>query len=233
MNMLETQVSRGTRIYEKVVEKLKESISRGDILPGDPLPSERQLMDDFGVSRSSLREAFRVMELLGLIESVPGKGRFVRHPKSPAEDEKHIRLEDSAVLELMEARRILDPAIAAESAMRATSSDLTRMLRVLTSTEKRLGDPNLRAQADFDFHLALAEATHNFVFVNITRMNFDLIMATHDKIYNLLEDKDAFLLEHRSMYEAILDHNVDLARETAANHIDRIYKTLHRGIAAQ
>ncbi|MDO9545061.1 MAG: FadR/GntR family transcriptional regulator [Synergistaceae bacterium] len=231
--MIETQVSRGTRIYEKVVEKLKESISRGDILPGDPLPSERQLMDDFGVSRSSLREAFRVMELLGLIESVPGKGRFVRHPKSPAEDEKHIRLEDSAVLELMEARRILDPAIAAESAMRATSSDLTRMLRVLTATEKRLGDPNLRAQADFDFHLALAEATHNFVFVNITRMNFDLIMATHDKIYNLLEDKDAFLLEHRSMYEAILDHNVDLARETAANHIDRIYKTLHRGIAAQ
>ncbi|MFA5456714.1 MAG: FadR/GntR family transcriptional regulator, partial [Synergistaceae bacterium] len=177
--MIETQVSRGTRIYEKVVEKLKESISRGDILPGDPLPSERQLMDDFGVSRSSLREAFRVMELLGLIESVPGKGRFVRHPKSPAEDEKNIRLEDSAVLELMEARRILDPAIAAESAMRATSSDLTRMLRVLTATEKRLGDPNLRAQADFDFHLALAEATHNFVFVNITRMNFDLIMATH------------------------------------------------------
>ncbi len=67
------------------------------------------------------------MELLGLIESVPGKGRFVRHPKSPADDEKNIRLEDSAVLELMEARRILDPAIAAESAMRATSSDLTRM----------------------------------------------------------------------------------------------------------
>ena len=231
--MNETQVSRGTRIYEKVVEKLKESISRGDILPGDPLPSERQLMDDFGVSRSSLREAFRVMELLGLIESVPGKGRFVRYPKSPAEDEKNIRLEDSAVLELMEARRILDPAIAAESAMRATSSDLTKLLRVLTSTEKKLGQPNMRAQADFDFHIALAEATHNFVFVNITRMNFDLIMATHDKIYNLLEDKDAFLREHRSMYEAILDHDVELARDMASKHIDRIYKTLHRGIAAQ
>ena len=231
--MVETQVSRGTRIYEKVVEKLKESISKGEILPGDPLPSERQLMDDFGVSRSSLREAFRVMELLGLIESVPGKGRFVRHPKPPAEDEKNIRLEDSAVLELMEARRILDPAIAAESAMRATSSDLTRLLRVLTSTEKRLGDPNQRAQSDFDFHLALAEATHNFVFVNITRMNFDLIMATHDKIYNLLDDKEAFLAEHREMYEAILDHNVELAREMASNHIDRIYKTLHKGIAAQ
>ena len=49
----------------------------------------------------------------------------------------------------------------------------------------------------------------------------------------VLEDKDAFLHEHRSMYEAILDHNVELAREMASNHIDRIYKTLHRGIAAQ
>lgn len=231
--MFDNQVSRGTRIYEKVVEKLKDSISRGDILPGDPLPSERKLMDDFGVSRSSLREAFRVMELLGLIESVPGKGRFVRHPKPSTENEKDIRLEDSAILELMEARRILDPAIAAESAMRATSSDLTKILRILTATEKRLGDLNLRAQSDFDFHLALAEATHNFVFVNITRMNFNLIMATHDKIYNLLEDKDAFLREHHLMYEAILDHNVDMARETAANHIDRIYKTLHKGIAAR
>lgn len=232
--MIETQVSRGTRIYEKVVEKLKESISRGDILPGDPLPSERQLMDDFGVSRSSLREAFRVMELLGLIESIPGKGRFVRYPRAASENETTMRLEDSAILELMEARRLLDPAIAAESAMKATPSDLTRMLRVLTATEKRLGSPNLRAQADFDFHLVLAEATHNFVFVNITRMNFDLIMATHDKIYGLLDDdKDAFLHEHREIYEAILVHNVELARENAAMHIDRIYRTLHRGIAAQ
>lgn len=231
--VLDTQVTRGTRIYEKVVEKLKESIANGEILPGDPLPSERQLMDDFGVSRSSLREAFRVMELLGLIESIPGKGRFVRHPRTISENKETIRLEDSAILELMEARRVLDPAIAAESAMKATPSDLTRMLRVISATEKRLGDLNGRAESDFNFHLVLAEATHNFVFVNITRMNFDLIMATHDKIYNLLDDKDAFLLEHRSMYEAILDHDVDRAREMAAQHIDRIYRTLHRGIAAQ
>jgi GntR family transcriptional repressor for pyruvate dehydrogenase complex len=232
-HMLETHVSRGPRIYERVVEKLKESISNGEILPGDPLPSERQLMDDFGVSRSSLREAFRVMELLGLIESIPGKGRFVRHPRSITEDKEAIQLEDSAILELMEARRVLDPAVAAESAMKATPSDLTRMLRVITATERNLDNPAGRAQADFDFHLVLAEATHNFVFVNITRMNFDLIMATHDKIYNLLDDKDAFLLEHRAMYEAILDHDVERAREMAARHIDRIYRTLHRGIAAQ
>lgn len=230
---MNNHVERGTRIYEKVVEKLKKAIASDELRPGDPLPSERCLMDDFGVSRSSLREAFRVMELLGLIESIPGKGRFVRQPLSAEENKENIKLEESAILELMEARRILDPAIAAESAMRATPSDLTKMLRVITCTEKRLDTPRHRAQADFDFHLVLAEATHNFVFVNITRMNFDLILATHDRIYRHLEDKEAFLQEHRNMYEAILDHDVELARERAARHIDRIYKTLHRGIAAQ
>ncbi|MCC8056254.1 FadR/GntR family transcriptional regulator [Cloacibacillus sp.] len=230
--MIDAPVSRGTRIYEKVVEKLKGEIAAGNILPGDPLPSERQLMDTFGVSRSSLREAFRVMELLGLIESIPGKGRFVRHPRTISADRNTIQLEDSAILELMEARRILDPAIAGESAMRATPSDLTRILRVITTTEKTLSSPEERAQADFDFHLLLAEATHNFVFINLTRMNFDLILATHERIYNLLDDKDAFLNEHKEMYEAILDHNVDRAREAASHHIDRIYRTLHKGIAA-
>lgn len=231
--MNESHVARGTRIYEKVVERLKQSIASGELLPGDPLPSERRLMDDFGVSRSSLREAFRVMELLGLIESIPGKGRFVRLPRLDEEAVSRLKLEESAILELMEARRILDPAIAANSAMKATPSDLTKMLRVITDTEKRLDTPEHRAQADFDFHIALAEATHNFIFVNITRMNFDLILATHDRIYRHLEDKEAFLQEHRSMYEAILDHDVELAREMAARHIDRIYKTLHKGIATQ
>ena len=230
--MMEAPVSKGTRIYEKVVEKLKGEISAGNILPGDPLPSERQLMESFGVSRCSLREAFRVMELLGLIESIPGKGRFVRHPRAISENKNTIQLEDSAILELMEARRILDPAIIAESAMRATPSDLTRILRNITSTERSLASPDERAQADFDFHLLIAEATHNFVFINLTRMNFDLILATHERIYNLLDDKDAFLNEHKEMYDAILDHNVEKAREAASRHIDRIYRTLHRGIAA-
>ena len=230
--MIEAPVSKATRIYEKVVEKLKEEIAQGKLLPGDPLPSERQLMDTYGVSRSSLREAFRVMELLGLIESIAGKGRFVRQPRIISEDKQQILLEDSAILELMEARRILDPAIAGESAMRAAPSDLMRILRVITATEGHLALPKDRAQADFDFHLSLAEATHNFVFVNITRMNFDLILATHERIYNLLDDKDAFLNEHKEMYDAILDRDVERARDAASRHIDRIYRTLHRGIAA-
>jgi len=224
---------RHTRIYEQVVEEMKRLIARGDLKPGDPLPPERQLMDEMGVSRSSLREAFRVLELLGLIESIPGKGRFVRKPRGEAADARNMPLEDEAVLELMEARRVLEPAIASTAAMHALPSDLTRLRRVLSSTETNIDNLQHRAQSDFDFHLCLAESTHNFVFINIVKMTFNLIMATHERIYTLLQDKEAFLKEHRDIYEAIIDHDVSRASSLAAGHIERIYKTLQEALALE
>ncbi|HCP07001.1 MAG TPA: FadR family transcriptional regulator [Synergistaceae bacterium] len=224
---------RHTRIYEQVVNELKELISSGELLPGDPLPPERQLMSEMGVSRSSLREAFRVMELLGLIDSVPGKGRFVRKPRGEAADSRNMPLEDEAVLELMEARRALDPAIAGAAAMHAMPSDLMKLRKILSRTEKSLENIEKRSQNDFDFHLMLAEATRNFVFINIVKMTFNLIMATHERIYSLLVDKEAFFNEHQAIYEAIIDHDVARAQSLAAGHIERIYRTLQEALALE
>jgi len=230
---METRKVKPTRIYEKVVEELKDLISRGELRPGDPLPPERQMMEDLGVSRSSLREAFRVLELIGLIESVPGKGRFVRRPVTETGESRNIPLEGAAVLELMEARRIIDPAIAGEAAKRALPADLTKLRRVLSRTEQNLESTTHRAQSDFDFHLALAEATHNFIFVNIVKMTFNLIMAAHDRIYNRLTDKQAFLNEHSRLYTAIVDHDAKLASRIAATHIERVYHTLQESISLE
>jgi GntR family transcriptional repressor for pyruvate dehydrogenase complex len=225
--------TKGTRKYEKVVDAIKSAISRGELAYGDPLPPERRMIDELGVSRSSLREAFSVLELLGLIESLPGKGRFVRHPQTFQGASDAPPLEGSAVLELMEARRVLDPAIAAEASRRASPSDMTKIRRVLSGARGGLVERSHRAQSDFDFHLAMAEATHNFIFVGIVRMEFNLIMATHDLIYGALKDKSAFINEHEALYEAILDHDVDLASKAATRHIERIYKTLLGAIAMQ
>ncbi len=222
-----------TRIYEKVVEELKESISQGMLRPGDPLPPERQLMEEMGVSRTSLREAFRVLELMGLIESIPGKGRFVRRPRGETPESRDVPLEDEAILELMEARRVMDPAIAMEAAKRALPSDLTKMRRILSRTEDHLDSRDHRAQFDFDFHLAMAEATQNFVFGNVVKLMFNLIMATHERIYALLNDKEDFLHEHRDLYEAIIDHDPEKARKMASQHIDRVYRTLQEALALE
>ncbi len=233
MRIMAEKKIKQTRIYEKVVEELKGLISAGTLRPGEPLPPERKLMENIGVSRSSLREAFRVLELMGLIESIPGKGRFVRKPQKEPGNIRTEQLEDNAILELMEARRTLDPAIAAEAARRASPSDLTKLRRLLSLPEKALESFEFRAKTDFDFHYALAEATKNFVFLNIVKMTFNLIMATHERIYKLLSDKEAFLNEHKAIYEAILDHDPERASLEARQHIERIYRTLQDAIALE
>ena len=229
--MVEGSINRGTKIYEEVLGHLKEMISSGEIRPGDALPSERKLVIRFGVSRSSLREALRVMELLGFIESIPGKGRFVREPQSG--ENGTVKLEDSTMAELMSARRLIDPIIAAESAAHATDTDRKTMERVIRNTELHLDDMNSRAKADYDFHLALAEASHNFVFVNITKMDFDLLMATHKKIYDAVEDRNAFLTEHRAIYSAVCAGDTEAARAAAMRHIDRVYSVILAGTEAK
>lgn len=225
--------TRQTRKYEKVVEAVKSAIASGELKPGDPMPPERQLISDLGVSRSSLREAFSVLELLGLIEGIPGKGRFVRHPQVFTEKTGQVALEGSAMLELMAARRILDPAIASEAARKASSYDLTKIRRALSHSRETIDNRRQRAQSDYDFHLAIADATHNFMFVNIVRMEFNLIMATHELIYGILEDREAMINEHEAQYDAILSHEASRAAEAAAIHIERIYKTLLGAIALQ
>jgi GntR family transcriptional repressor for pyruvate dehydrogenase complex len=216
---------RPVRKYQAVVDSVRDAISRGEFAYGDALPPERTLIERFGVSRSSLREAFSVLELLGLIESHPGRGRFVRSPHAFSGSEA-VPLEGASVLELMEARRILDPAIASEAARRAAPSDMTRIRRVLSATRESLDDVTARAESDFEFHLAMAEATRNFIFVNIVRMEFNLIMATHKQIYGNLEDRGAFVAEHEELYEAITMHDAERASDAASLHIDRIYRAL-------
>ncbi len=121
-------------------------------------------------------------------------------------------LQDEAILELVEARMILEPAIAVEATKHADPSDLTRIRKILTLTSKDVESLEHRAQCDYDFHLLLAEATHNFIFVNIVKITFNLIMATHERIYSLLDDKELFLKEHNQIYQAILSRDIKKVR---------------------
>ncbi len=224
--------NKSTKIYEQVAEKLKNLIASGQLIQGDPLPPERQLIEELNVSRSSLREAFRILELVGLIESIPGKGRFVRKSRFETQHSK-MPLQDEAILELVEARMTLEPAIVTEAVKHATPSDLTRIRKILTLTSKDVESLEHRAQCDYDFHLLLAGATHNFVFVNIVKMTFNLIMETHERIYSLLDDKEIFLKEHNQIYQSILDRDIKKARRLMTNHVSRVYKTLLDGIALE
>jgi len=231
--MLMETVKAKTKIYDQVVEKVKEMIASGQLPQGSALPAERQLIEDLNVSRSSLREGFRILEMMGFIESIPGKGRFVRKSRGEGGQSGRVPLQDEAILELVEARLVLEPAIAVEAAKHASPSDLTRIRRILTKTGKDVESLEHRAQCDYDFHLVLAESTHNFIFVNIVKMTFNLIMATHERIYTLLDDKEIFLREHEEVYDAIVVRDLERAARLMKAHVQRVYKTLQNGIALE
>lgn len=226
-------IKKPTKIYEKVVEEIKDLISKGILEQGDPLPPERQLMDQLGVSRSSLREAFRILESLGLIESLPGKGRFVRRCRGDSALSRKVPLADGAILELVEARRVIEPVMAEEATKHATSADLRKIRRLLTTTGEDVESLTHRAECDYAFHLLLAEATHNFIYVNIMKMTFNLIMATHERIYTLLDDKKIFLEEHEKIYEAIIARDHKLAADITNKHVNRVYRTLLNGMVTE
>ena len=231
--MLMETVKAKTKIYDQVVEKVKKMIASGELPQGSALPAERQLIEDLNVSRSSLREGFRILEMMGFIESIPGKGRFVRKSRGEGSQSGRVPLQDEAILELVEARLVLEPAIAVEAAKHASPSDLTRIRRILTKTGKDVESLEHRAQCDYDFHLVLAESTHNFIFVNIVKMTFNLIMATHERIYTLLDDKEIFLREHEEVYDAIVVRDLERAARLMKAHVQRVYKTLQNGIALE
>src|SRR5205809_6632625 len=123
---------KSTRIYEEIVRQVKQLIAEGRFKSGDRLPPERELAEKFVVSRTSVREALRTLESLGLIDIRPGEGTFVREVSIDALVEPLALLLTShreAIVELFEARRLLEPALAALTAARATRHEIQAMAR--------------------------------------------------------------------------------------------------------
>ena len=154
------------RLSAVVASQLEEAILRNGFAVGERLPSEQQLADQFGVSRNVVREAFKLLQERGLIAITNGTGAFVARPNAETASQalgRYLRLsEDGASLAgLYETRRILEGANARLAAERADEQDLERLEGCLERMREHVGALDGWAQADLDFHLALAHAAHN------------------------------------------------------------------------
>src|SRR5437762_9392216 len=132
---------KSTRIYQEIVRQVKAMIAEGRLKSGDQLPPERDLAEKFLVSRTSVREALRALESVGLIEIRPGEGTFVREISVEAlvEPLALVLLSQRAMIEeLFEARRMLEPVIAGLAARRATKDEVQEMERILEAQAKEI-----------------------------------------------------------------------------------------------
>ena len=214
------------RLYESVIEQIMDLVKNKKLKPGDKLPPERELAEKLSISRNSLREAFRVLESRGLIKSKPGGGRFIREIRENGHNNTEniiLSLEKSSILELLEAREIFEVKIAEIAAQRATLEDIEIIEEALNkmNQNEELKDDK-KTESDTEFHLAIAGASHNFVFVNIMKLHLDLLKETREKTWQIPGRREKQYQEHRAIFQAIKEHNSKKAEEAILKHLRNI-----------
>jgi GntR family transcriptional repressor for pyruvate dehydrogenase complex len=154
-----------TTLREEAAEQIRALIAEGPMRPGDRLPSERDLVVKLAVSRTTIREALRSLEIRGLLEVRPGEGAFVRElPLEALIDPLASTLHNRrSLLELLEVRRNLEPGIAALAAQRAQAGDIDEMKLLLVEIEQRLENRRYDAavKSIIAFHRVITRATGN------------------------------------------------------------------------
>jgi GntR family transcriptional repressor for pyruvate dehydrogenase complex len=225
---------KSTRIYEEIIRQVKLMISEGRLKSGDQLPPERELAEKFLVSRTSVREALRALESLGLVEIRPGEGTFVREISVDAlvEPLALVMLSQREALgELFEARRLIEPAIAELAASRATPEEIGEMERILAEQAKEVASGRTGLAQDAQFHAAIGTAAHNRAVTRIAHAIMDLLTQSREESLNTPGRPERSHQSHRLILKAIAERNPSAAREAMLQHLDTVEK-LVRGIPA-
>lgn len=227
------------RLSDDIVERIETLILEGSLRPGERLPAERVLAEDFGVSRPSLREAIQKLVARGLLISRHGGGTFVSDSLGSSFRDPMLELLENnpeAQRDLIEFRHTLEGACAYYAALRATDLDRQR----LKAAFERVQDCYLQqgrvsrseeGRTDALFHLAIAEASHNAVLLHTIRSLFDLL--EHNVVTNIggmlplgSVVRDRLLAQHEALYRAIVDGRADDARRKASEHLDYVQEVL-------
>jgi DNA-binding FadR family transcriptional regulator len=211
------------RAYEAIAHELLVLILGGHLAVGDRLPSERQLAARFGVSRPTIREALSALESRGLVETRMGSGTFVADRE--ALDEAPAALSDDSPAEFMEARLVLEVAIARLAAQRAASgADRLEEVRVSVEALERTANPEvLPADLDRDFHRAVARLTGNDYLIELVEPMWDTmgqaLFTTLGRRSWSADDTRRTATEHRAIYEALRAGDPGLAAFAMERHV--------------
>jgi GntR family transcriptional repressor for pyruvate dehydrogenase complex len=160
----EIQPVRATRTFEAAIEHLTEAVERAGLRTGDRLPNEGALAEQLGISKPTLRQALRVLELSGLVEVRRGKagGIFVVTDLVPAVAIfTAVKVEEAAAVDVLRARRVLERAVVYEAMQAATAADLLELERTVDLLERHLGERPSVMRADAMFHRALVRSCRN------------------------------------------------------------------------
>ena len=216
------------KTYQLVAEQLIELIGSRQLKPGDVLPPERELVESYSVGRSSVREALRMLESRGLIES-RGSGSFavaeLRNLLGRSFD-LMVTVEQADYRELFEVRRILEGEAAALAAMRRSKNRLLEMSTAIGDMEEGLGSEHEFITADLEFHLTVAWATKNRVIVQLMNAIRSLLQQSLSSSYHIKGSPERAIEMHRLILEAIAERRPEEARQRMQEHVARVERDI-------
>jgi GntR family transcriptional repressor for pyruvate dehydrogenase complex len=195
------------------------------VKPGERLPAERDLAEQLQVSRSSLREALRSLELAGLVDSRHGGGTYIRDEfELNATSPLALILQTSGdnVGDLWEIRIIFEPEIAARAALRADREDLAALDVVLTRQVAHLDQENFSLEIDRDFHMALARASHNVVAVRVIELIGALLRDGRCHFLTTEERRQRAIVCHTAILDAVKAGHPHAARAAMLSHLQEV-----------
>jgi GntR family transcriptional repressor for pyruvate dehydrogenase complex len=220
-----TPVTSGARLSDQVGEQLAAEIRQGRLLPGDKLPTEARLVEQFAVSRTVVREAVSRLKSLGLVESRQGSGVFVspQQPFAPLNFEARHAASKDAVVQMVEVRRALEAEVAALAAERRSESDLRAIRQAVNALDTAVKAGGNGVAEDVKFHRAIANAASNpFLIQTLEYLGQFLHGATQVTRANEARRVDfaaEVQSEHQAILQAVEASNPVAARQAAAAHM--------------
>lgn len=213
--------SGGKSLAVRVSEALKKQIIDNQLKPGDKLPSESELMEQFKVSRTTIREAMKLLKAEHIVEIKRGNGTFVSDKTGITEDPLGLRFSEKAVLleELLEARILIEPKLMELAVLRATPEDIAQVGQILEKMERKSEHDEEYTQLDLEFHTMIARCTHNKVLEKVVPVICDSIQEGYSETVNAMGSFERALISHKNIFRSMVAKDIFLAQYEVERHI--------------
>lgn len=220
------------RLYESIVKQIQKLISSGTLKPGQKLPPERELAEELGVSRTSIREALRALEMMGYLESRVGVGggtyiKEVTFSNIISPFSQTLLQNDAFIVELLEVRLVLEIEVVRLAAMRRDEEDLKKLQDAIDQMEAEIERGETGLAGDNAFHQILADASDNRVLQEFVRMCGDLLEVEREEhLRTRKQEPTRALKQHKAILKAVREQNTEEAQGLMEDHILKVSEVI-------
>jgi DNA-binding FadR family transcriptional regulator len=219
MAFIEKKNLKEKTVVQKIIDEIKNSLIKEELLPGDKLPSEEQLCKNFFVSRISVREAIKMLSALGVVTIKRGNGTYISKGVNLSAFNSlifQLILQEKSSKELAELRTMLEIGILEVVMDKRTQEDIIEIEESIKNFEKEYSretlDRERLSQCDLDFHLKVTEATHNVLIIGIAEAIFQLYVASFSKILYKKSSVKESIRVHKMIFEGIKSRDIKKTR---------------------